>query len=245
MAEGIVSRIFIAAILAGVIGGVFLTGIQQFAVVPMILEAETYETASPSGDGHSHSHGHSHDHGAAHGEGEAWAPEDGLERTFYTLLANILTSVGFALLLVACYALRGGVDWRQGVLWGLGGFAAFILAPGLGLPPELPGAAAAELGARQVWWLATVVLTGGGLAMLALSRRLPLRGAGVVLIALPHIIGAPQPEAHGGLAPAELEEAFIYANFVTNAVFWAVLGALTALVFNWSPSGGKSSTVAA
>lgn len=59
-----------------------------------------------------------------------------------------------------------------------------------------------------------------------------------------HGIGAPHPEAHGGLAPAELEEAFIYASFVTNAVFWAVLGGLTALVFNWSPIGGKSSAVA-
>ena len=242
MAEGIVSRIFLAALLAGVLGGVFLTGIQQFAVIPMILEAETYETADPSDDGHSHSHGHGHSHDH---DTEAWGPEDGLERTFFTLLANVLTSVGFALLLVAAYALRGGVDWRQGVLWGLGGFAAFILAPGLGLPPELPGAAAAELGARQFWWVATVVLTAGGLATLAFAPRLPFKGVGVVLIALPHIIGAPQPESHGGLAPAELEEAFIYANFVTNAVFWAVLGALTALVFNWSPRGGKSSTVAA
>ena len=243
MAEGMVSRIFLAALLGGVIAGVFLTGIQRIAVIPMVFEAESYETAAPAGDGHSHSH--SHDHGAAGEEEEAWGPADGMERTFYTLLTNVLASVGFALVLVACYALRGGVDWRKGLLWGLGGFAAFSLAPGLGLPPELPGAAAAELGARQVWWLATVVLTAGGLATLAFAPRLPIKAVGVVLVALPHVIGAPQPDAHGGLAPAELEHAFIYANFATNAVFWVVLGGLTALVFNWSPRGGGSSTAAA
>ena len=33
--------------------------------------------------------------------------------------------------------LSGGItDWRQGLFWGLAGFAVFTLAPGLGLPPS-------------------------------------------------------------------------------------------------------------
>lgn len=224
MTGGIVSRILLAGLLAGGIAGVFLTGMQRFAVVPMILEAETYETA---GDGHAAGHGD------AAGEEEAWAPEEGMERTAYTALTNVLAAVGFGLLLSAGYALRGGVDWRRGVVWGLAGFAAFNLAPGIGLPPELPGAAAAELGARQVWWLLTAMLTAGGLGVIAFAPRLPIKALGVVLIIGPHIVGAPHPEGqHGGLSPAELEQAFIYASLITNGVFWIVLGALTAFLFD-------------
>lgn len=235
MTARLVSRIFLAAILAGALAGAFLTGIQQFAVVPMILEAETYETAAPAG----------HDHASATHDEDAWAPEDGLERTAYTLLANVLAAVGFGLLLTAGYALRGGVDWRRGILWGLGGFAAFNLAPGLGLPPELPGAAAAGLAERQLWWIATVVLTGSGLATIAFAKRLPFKALGAVLIVLPHVIGAPQPDAHAGLAPADLEQAFVQATFLTNGIFWVVLGAASALLFNLRPGQGINTGAAA
>ena len=228
--SGMAGRIFLAAILAGAIAGVLMTVMQHVAVFPMIFEAETYEVAGEvaadaTGVG-----------GAAGGgaleEHEAWGPADGLERTAYSGLANVITAVGFGLLLAVGFALRGGIDWRRGALWGLAGFAAVNLAPALGLPPELPGAAAAELGARQAWWLSTVVLTAGGLALIAFAGRLPVKALGAVLLAAPHILGAPQPEVHGGLAPAELEQAFIAASLITNAIFWIVLGALAGYFFD-------------
>ena len=228
--SGIVSRIFLAAILGGAISGLFLAGVQQIAVVPIILEAETYETAGDAQGGHQQ--GAQADTQEADTQEEAWAPADGVERSAYTVLVDILTAVGFGLLLTAGYALRGGVDWRRGILWGLAGFAAFHLAPAAGLPPEIPGAAAADLGARQVWWILTVALTAGGLAVVAFAPRPALKALGAVLIVVPHIIGAPQPEAHGGLAPGELARNFIYASLVTNGVFWIVLGALTGFFFN-------------
>ena len=77
---------------------------------------------------------------------EAWAPADGFERFAYTALANVVTAIGFALMLVAVSELAGGIaNWRQGVFWGFAGFAVFTLAPGLGLPPELPAMPAADL----------------------------------------------------------------------------------------------------
>ena len=80
----------------------------------------------------------------------AWAPADGFERSAFTALANVVTAIGFALLLVTASELSGGLTgWRQGVFWGLAGFAVFTLAPGLGLPPELPGMPAADLGRRS------------------------------------------------------------------------------------------------
>ena len=85
-------------------------------------------------------------------------PADGFERFAYSALANIMSGVAFALILVAVSEFAGGIaNWRQGVFWGFAGFAVFTLAPGLGLPPELPAMPAADLVARQIWWTMTVV----------------------------------------------------------------------------------------
>lgn len=206
------------ALLAGSIAGLILGGIQQFTVVPKILEAETYETAG--------------DDGEAHGS-ETWAPQEGTERTLWTIVNSMLVGIGFGLLLTACYALRRKVTWQHGILWGLAGFAAFHLAPALGLPPELPGDAAAGLDQRQVWWLLTVAVTAAGLWIIAFQSNVYLKLFGVALLALPHIFGAPQPARHEGLAPAELREAFVFTSLVTNAVFWVALGVLCALFYKW------------
>ena len=53
----------------------------------------------------------------------------------------------------------------------------------------------------------------------------------MVLIAAPHVIGAPQPEHPGGLAPEELEHKFILVAIATSLVFWVVLGVLTGAFF--------------
>ena len=208
-------RILFAAALAGLIGGVFATATQTVRVIPIILEAETYETTAPAG----------HDLAGAVVEPEAWAPGAGVERTAFTLVTNVLSGVGFALLLAAGFALAGGADWRRGLYWGAAGFVAFTLAPAIGLPPEIPGAEAAPLADRQLWWLGTVVATGGGLALIFLSRRAAWAALGAGLIVLPHLVGAPQPAAHGGLAPDSLARDFVVAALVASFLFWLVLGA--------------------
>ena len=229
-------RLFIAAASAGLLSGLFVTLIHQVTTVPVILDAEVFEQAAdekvasaepatdaaPAGESHE---AHDHDHDAA-----AWEPQDGFERTAYTALADLLTGVGFALLLIAAYAVSGrAIDWRQGVYWGLAGFAVFTLAPGLGLPPEVPGTAAAALDARQFWWIATAVLTAGGLALLFYVREpKPLWVAvAVAMIVIPHAIGAPQPQEYASAAPEALAHRFIAAVTVASLLFWAVLGALS------------------
>jgi cobalt transporter subunit CbtA len=229
--------VFVAA-LAGLCAGILMAAMQAYATVPLILQAETYEGA---GGGHSHDHAaaapadatavgeHRHDAAAA-GEAEEWAPADGVERTFFTVLANIVTGIGFALVLVAASELAGGIrSWREGLIWGLAGFAVFTLAPGLGLPPELPAMPAADLTARQVWWIGTAAATAAGLALIAFRRTLPLALLGLALIVAPHMIGAPQPESHETPVPANLHHSFVVAVTVTNLVFWAALGMLVAV----------------
>lgn len=222
-------RIVFSAVLAGVVAGVLLTGIQQLRVAPIIAEAETYETAGPAEEASAHADGGAHEHDA-HEHG-GWSPADGFERTFWTGVANVGMAIGFALLLGAAFSLRENVSWRQGILWGLGGYAAFFALPALGLAPELPGTEAAALEDRQAWWLVTVTLSAIGVALIGLTRGWPWKAVAVVLIAVPHLIGAPHPETYHTLAPAELVRTFIVATAVANAVFWVVLGAGCAIAF--------------
>lgn len=223
--------IVFSSVIAGVIAGVLMTAIQMVGTTPLILHAETFESA-----GGGHSHDASADAAApaealppAAEEEEAWAPADGAERTLYTGAANILTAIGYALVLTGLLSLRGTEGgWREGLLWGLGGFAAVMLAPMIGMPPELPGSPAADLGARQIWWIGTVAATAAGIALIAFRREPWAAVLAVVLIAAPHVIGAPlPPDGEHALAPLPLERRFIIVATVTSFVFWAALGALS------------------
>ena len=234
--------IVFAAAIGGVAAGALVSVAQSLHILPLIHEAETYESTGAHGHGHSldpaatpgEDHdlpaaaaGEDHDLPAAEAGEEGWAPEDGFERTAYTIGANFLTAIAYALLLSSALGFFRRQGWHQGLIWGLGGFAAFALAPALGLPPEIPGAATVELSARQVWWIGTAAATAASLGLITLTRRLHWAVLGVGLLALPHIIGAPQPEAHGGLAPDSLAQDFAAASLVTNLLFWAVLGLVT------------------
>ncbi|MCG6857554.1 MAG: CbtA family protein [Salaquimonas sp.] len=228
-------RVLLAAVLAGVAAGVFATAAQSVRVTPLILQAETYE----NGGGHDH-HAGGHDHGTTAGtevaetdEGGAWAPADGWERTFFTLMANIVVGAGFALVITAVILVTGRtVTLTSGLAWGLAGFIVFVLAPGLGLPPELPGTAAADLTARQTWWLATVLATGAGLGILAFRRQALWIVAALALIAAPHLYGAPQPAEHEALVPANLAVEFAIASIATGFVYWLFLGGLLGFVLD-------------
>lgn len=224
-------KIVLVGLQAGVLAGLLLTGVQRIAVSPLIQQAEQYEQAATAPAVHEHEqhehagrepeHEHEHEHGG-------WQPENGAERNLYTALANVNLAVGFALLLGAAMFLRGATTgWRAGLMWGLAGYAVFFVAPSLGLPPEVPGAEAAPLAGRQVWWLIAVMATAAGLALLVFGRQWSIRLLGVFLLGVPHLIGAPQPAFPGGAAPAELARAFIVASAAANAVFWLALGALS------------------
>jgi cobalt transporter subunit CbtA len=230
-------RILISAIGAGFCVGLLIAAVQHFTTTPLIIAAEAYEG---SGDGHHDPAAASHapsfappgyvaialaSEAAATEAGEPWAPADGIERTAFTSLATVLAGIGFALMLVAAMVLRGGqIDGRTGLLWGIAGFAAFGLAPALGLPPELPGSAAAELFDRQVWWIATAAATAGGVGLLCFGGTWVARAAAVALIVAPHLIGAPHPHEFSSTVPAELSGHFAAASLVVNAVFWSLLG---------------------
>ena len=184
----------------------------------------TAPAASGAVDGQSHSHGH--DHG-----GGGWAPHDGVERTFWTGVSNVATAIGFALLLVAVFAWRGGATWRQGLLWGAAGFFVFFMNPAIGLRPEVPGALAAGLLDRQLWWLLAVACSAAGVGLLLLAPKAVVKAGGAVLLVVPHLAGAPHPEVEGGLGPGSLADSFVVAAAATNAAFWLFLGVVASVAF--------------
>jgi len=226
-----IKRIAQTAGYTGLLAALLLTLLQSLWVSPLILQAETYENA-PVAEVHTHA---AHEAEAAHShDPEAWAPADGWQRLLSTTGANLVVAVGFALMLAGLYTLRAPTRTAEGVLWGLAGFAVCCLAPNLGLPPELPGTAAAELGLRQTWWIATAASTAVALALLIFGRGWLLKIIGGLLLVLPHVVGAPQPEAHHSLAPAALEQQFVIASLLTNAVFWLALGLISAWLYRRS-----------
>jgi cobalt transporter subunit CbtA len=223
-------RIFFAAVLSGLAAGGLMAGLQQWRVAPLILAAEVYENAAdPAGSEpvaavHAHDAGTpAHEHDAA-----AWAPADGAERFAFTVAADSLAALGFAFVLAAASVLGGiEVTARNGVIWGIAGFAVFQLAPAFGLPPELPGMPAADLVLRQVWWWGTAIATATAIFGIAKFQNWPAIVIGIVLILAPHVIGAPQLVGeHASSVPAHLATAFAANTLFVGAAFWLALGPL-------------------
>lgn len=216
----IFQRLLRVAVLAGLCTGLLTTLAHQQLTVPLIVQAERYEAPAP------------HDH-PSHDQGSAWQPADGLERNLFTTFSDVMTAIGFALVLGAIWIWRGApTTLPLALVWGLAGYASFVLAPGLGLPAQLPGADAGPLGARQIWWLASAVATAGGLALLVFGRVLLWRIAAVALLLSPHLIGAPQTSAENSVLPLGLHGEFIRAGLAVGLLFWLTLAASTAHFFS-------------
>ena len=216
-----------SALIAGVAAGVLAAILQFWLVVPLILEGELYEqgarihfsaTGTPQSDA---------------GHVSPWV--DPL-RHAGTLAMNVVTWTAFAFFLVAGFimARRVGheVDARKGAVWGLMAFLAVQLAPSAGLAPELPGTIAADLGARQTWWIGCVAASIAGIALLAFGRGVPAIAGGLALLAAPHIIGAPGVETYYGIAAPELASHFAARSLAVAALTWVALGSIAGAL--WS-----------
>jgi cobalt transporter subunit CbtA len=84
----------------------------------------------------------------------------------------------------------------------------------------------AELGPRQIWWVTTVVSASAAIALLVYARSAWVVAAALVLLAAPHIVGAPQPPSYETPIPEGLHQSFIVAVVLTTLVFWVLLGGL-------------------
>ncbi len=224
-----IHRVLTAALIAGLFAGLAVSLAQAWQTLPLITVAETFEAATPT-----HANGADHQHGGTHA---TWMPADGAERWLWTILANVLTGIGFAFLLAGAMTLSGRrLSARTGALWGIAGFAVFALAPALGLPPVLPGADVAPLAERQTWWIGTAVATAGGLWLIFLLRCTWAVALGFVLLALPHLVGAPPQGVAGGSVTPEVAARFAVATLAVAVLFWTVLGATLGRLLQREPA---------
>lgn len=238
-------RVVLCALLVAAIAGFLLSAVQHWRVIPIIHAAERFEqsqasiepgAAAPPGLAQAHEHGPAD--GAAHAHpAAAWEPSPGAQRIGFTVLSNVLTAAGFALMMLAVMAAalrRRAVtrlDWHYGLLWGAAGYVVFFVAPALGLPPEIPGAMAAPLAARQLWWVLSVTCTAGGLAGAVFGKG-PWRWAALALLVAPYLVGVPLTPANpfaqhspaDAAALAQLAQRFVWATALANALFWLALG---------------------
>lgn len=212
-----ITRTLMTGLLAGLAAGIVLSLLYVGKIQPLILAAEAYERGG--------------DHATA-------AP---FMRYIDTFLFNVLTGVGFGLLLAAVLTWRGGkAGIGRGVMWGIAGFAVFVMAPAAGLPPELPGAISAPLEERQLWWLFAAVATASGIGLLIFTAGQAWRAIGVVLILVPHIVGAPTTDVYGGTLPAELAASYVGVTIAAMAVFWIVLGGVAGWCHDYFAAGREN-----
>jgi cobalt transporter subunit CbtA len=234
--EAMIKHMVTSALIAGFAAGL-LAALLHFAFVQkLILLGEDYETGALvhyGGSGTSASHDHTPPSAdTAEPEGHHHSAEGGepAGRNLLTSLFFGVTYVGYGLLLVAGFNLATGmgktIDLRTGLLWGIAGFAAFQLAPALGLAPELPGTMAADLHQRQLWWVGTAIATAAGLGLIGYGRGIAPIALALALLAAPHLIGAPELDGYFGVAPPEVAAAFAARSLAVGLIVWVFLGAL-------------------
>lgn len=210
-----IRALILSAAIAGLAGGLFAACYQAVVVTPLILAAEVFENA-----------------------GETAAGID-LARHALTSLASVILATGGALILLGLMVLDGGrVTARLALNWGAAAFVSLALAPALGLPPELPGMPAADLAERQIWWLATVLATAFGLWMIFYRGGAAAIVLGALVIALPHIVGAPQPAEHDSAVPAALAAQFVAASLAGSALLWVTVSGIAGAAFARLHGGG-------
>lgn len=243
-----------SALFAGCAAGLFAVLLHFAFVQKYILLGELYETgqlthfsgtSETKAEGHSHTESGEKPAGAADGT-SAEQSHAGLDtaghtngganvggasaakRTALTALFMVLVYCAYGMIMVAGFAVAqvGGitVTAATGLYWGIAGFAAFQLAPAMGLAPELPGTIAADFSARQFWWWGCVAATAVGLALFGYGQRRWMYGLAAALIAAPHIIGAPEAMGYFGVAPPEVAAAFAANVLGTGLLAWCILG---------------------
>lgn len=220
-------NLFLAALVAALCAGLATSAFQAWRVTPLIFVAESYEGGEE--EVHEHAAGEETGEGAVateahvHDEDE-WAPQDGFERTAYTILSNLLMAAGYALIIGAVSVFFNlPITFANSLYWAAGGFAAFSLAPALGLPPGMPGMPVADTLARQIWWFGAALSTGAAFILVAKIRAPWALAVAVALVLLPQIIAAPvAPDDPTGVPP-RLTAEFVATVLYNAAIFWVVL----------------------
>ena len=234
-------RLIWGALAVALLVGSVQSVLQQWQAVPIILAAETFEdqkVAPPAAVGPVHDHDHEH-------AGRHWVPANGLERTAWTWVANVLHVFSLALLVFAVMGfwvwLRGATPTprRLALVVAAAGWLSLHQWPSLGLPAEVPGMDATSLGSRQSWWLLAAACAALACASAAFLRTRWRWLAAVACLATPFVVGAPHIASDplaGFSADAQaqlhaLGQQFVWVTGWIALTLWVGLGAACGVVF--------------
>lgn len=231
-----------SGLLAGAASGLVVALLQLFLIQPLIVEAERYETgmlvlpgsatvAPEVAEDHS---------------GSAAPETSGLSRATLTVLFLTLTWSGFGLLAASGVATAKAIAPERPISVlgiAMAGFATAALAPALGLPPELPGMPAADLEARQLWWVWSVASM---VAAVAIGVRFQFWAAQLVALAVaasPHIFGAPSAPLAAATIPPDLAAHYVARVLGVSFAGWLVMAIILQQLWAGSANGPTSRAV--
>src|SRR5215204_3267526 len=97
-----IARVLTAALVAGFLAACVATTLQFFLTTPLILQAEKYEKSASAEPGSAWlQYVHAHEASPQAGAEDEWKPAEGLSRVAFTGLATLVSSIGYALVLIA------------------------------------------------------------------------------------------------------------------------------------------------
>jgi len=99
---------------------------------------------------------------------------------------------------------------------------------------KLPGSAAGDLVARQVWWIGTAAASAAGLYGLLRLQSIGARIGSLILIAIPHLVGAPHPAKYESTVPAELAAHFAASSLALTAAMWMLIACAVGMIWERS-----------
>ena len=213
-------KMAVSALIAGFSAGLVAALLQFVFVQPLLLHAELFEIDP---------------HTALDLVTVPRGPFD-VAREALNIVFSALIYTGYAFVLLAAMVWaedRGEpISPRAGILWGIAGFITMHMAPAFGLAPDMPGLNGADVEARQIWWYGTVACTGIALWLIAFGQNWAIWGAAIVLLAAPHLIGAPMPDTLTQAAPSELAASFAARTLGVALAVWSTLGLLLGSVWH-------------
>ncbi len=226
-------KIILSTLFAGLLAGLILAGIQYVRLTPLIQAAEVYETPETEAIAEANKPCVETMPGMkmCSDDGRpSWKPEEGWQRTISTTTASLLAGAGFAIMMVGVSMLLNiPITMQNSFVWGVCGFIAVALAPSVGLPPELPGMAAADLYTRQIWWVATIAATSAALYMWLFAKNYWWQFAAAIIAIAPQLFAPINTAKSESNLPASLAAEFASSSLAANLIMWLAISFFVAV----------------
>ncbi|MED5578513.1 MAG: CbtA family protein [Nitrospinota bacterium] len=211
-------RIIFSASIAGLLSGILLTFLQHVWIIPIIRNAEKLEIKS--------AHNTKNTHHNKHVNGRMFSNPN-----YKSLIANTITSIAFALLMISSGGFVKNFDAKRGLFWGIAGFIIFSLMPSIVITPKLPGDISLPLSEHNMLWILTTTCTAIGLLFIIFFDKNSAKFFGLVVILFPHLVSYSFFEIKLTGELEILQEKFHLATLIISLIFWSFLGITSGYFF--------------